>query len=195
LYLGNVFRFACYPLAISDPCWIFSGARHKRDLFGLFDSFDFLPGVSYLFVRINCAAQVVEQEGVGLPVFCVAASAMFYKNDVESIKGTQGSRHTAPLNAIINELLGSDDQFAVLITAMMPKLYLNARKRQMLSFREYAKGTYSCSYWWARFMFQDIYGILPRDQDLGAPREPSDVILEWISKRPKPPNKPMTCAP
>ena len=49
--------------------------------------------------------------------------------------------------------------------------------------------------WWARFMFQDIYGILPRDQDLGAPREPSDVILEWISKRPKPPKKPMTCAP
>jgi len=48
--------------------------------------------------------------------------------------------------------------------------------------------------WWAKFMFRDIYGIFPRDQDLGAPREPSDVILEWISKRPKPPKKPMTSA-
>jgi hypothetical protein len=56
LYLGNVFGFACYALAISDPCWIFSGARHSRDLFGLFHSFDFLPDISYLFVRINCAA-------------------------------------------------------------------------------------------------------------------------------------------
>lgn len=65
---------------------------------------------------------------------------MFDKNDAESTKGTQGSRHTAPLNAIIDELLGSDDQFAVLITAMMAKLDLNARKRQMLGFREYAKG-------------------------------------------------------
>jgi hypothetical protein len=71
LYLGNVFRFACYPLAISHPVWVFGGARYRCDLFGLFDSFDFLPGISYLFVRTNGAAEIIEQEGVGLPVFRV----------------------------------------------------------------------------------------------------------------------------
>ena len=45
--------------------------------------------------------------------------------------------------------------------------------------------------WWAKFMFRDIYGVLPRDEDLGEPKEPSGVLLEWIlTMRPKPPKKP-----
>jgi len=41
------------------------------------------------------------------------------------------------------------------------------------------------AFYWARFMFKDIYSIFPRNQDIGEPREPSDVVLQWISMRPK----------
>jgi hypothetical protein len=39
------------------------------------------------------------------------------------------------------------------------------------------------AWWWARFMFKDIYGIFPRDQDQGPPKAPHAALLEWISLR------------
>jgi len=47
--------------------------------------------------------------------------------------------------------------------------------------------------WWAKFMFRDLFGCLPRPQDQGEPKKPSGVLLEWIlTMRPKPPKKPTT---
>ena len=44
--------------------------------------------------------------------------------------------------------------------------------------------------WWAKFMFRDLFGVLPRDEDLGEPKQTSGALLEWISTmRPKPPKK------
>jgi hypothetical protein len=49
------------------------------------------------------------------------------------------------------------------------------------------------AFYWARFMFKDIYSIFPRAQDIGPPRRPSGAVLQWIlTMRPKPPKKPTT---
>ena len=42
------------------------------------------------------------------------------------------------------------------------------------------------AFYWARFMFRDIFGVFPRDEDLGEPKNPSGAMLQWISTiRPK----------
>lgn len=69
------------PASVADFGGIFIGAGSAGDGVGFLHCLDAVPGVRYLLMGIDGAAQVIEQEAVGLVMLGIAAASVQRDDD------------------------------------------------------------------------------------------------------------------
>ena len=125
---------------IGDLLWVFSCACCRCNFFSFVQSFELVPSVRYLVVGIDGAAQVIQQEAIGLPMLGIATSATHRcANYAKSIKLAQCFRHSPSFDSIFDKLLRGNDQVAVAMSTVLTKFKLDPRLRQQCVTRKHAK--------------------------------------------------------
>jgi len=88
---------------------VFGSTRGAYDFLSRVYCFDRFPGIRYLVMGIDGAAQVIQQEAIWLAVISIStAPAHRNADNAERIELAQRCWDHAPLNAVFYELLSGD---------------------------------------------------------------------------------------
>jgi hypothetical protein len=125
IFLGRV------SFAPGDPSGVLSSPCGRSYVLGFFQCFESAPGIRDFHVGVDSPTQIVQQEAIRLSVRGVAASTVPDPNDAKCFEFAKGRRDAVFVNAELDKLQISDDQFPVRVASMVPQFKFNPQQNQM----------------------------------------------------------------